>query len=280
MFTTRLYSLIPLLQRPSLRLLNGGALLAAVAILFFTQAVPVNAMDITVVQADGTAIKTKEVPNVKGAAIDDAIKNAVAEALETIIENENLEVDPSLVETKIYANAVNFVVNFKILSEERFTEDVEVEPEDSADRGSTENGATSVSPEKKDLKAGPETKTVERYHIWLEARVDSARLKEAVGKIVLTREGPTPVISIVVLDITDFKTYSSIKDALKRVTLIKEITYDSFYPGRFVFRAKTIARTPALVTKIAKEAGEDFIVARGKKGTIIIKAFPRTLDIK
>jgi hypothetical protein len=84
--------------------------------------------DITMVHAEGAARRTEKGPDVKEAAIDQALKNAVAEALEGVIEREHVEVDPSVIEAGIYSNAIDFVVNFKIISEERKTELITPDP--------------------------------------------------------------------------------------------------------------------------------------------------------
>src|SRR3972149_998049 len=164
-----------------------GVWLLAAALTLSLLFLPVKsaARDVTVVRVDGSAVKTYEVPDVKGAAIDQALKNAVAEALGAIIENEKIEVDPSLIEAKIYANSVSFVVNFKILSEERSSEEVEVRPEDLQAAPPVPpapvEGIRPIVPGAPMPKAQEKTpliKIVESYHIWIEARVDTGQVKE------------------------------------------------------------------------------------------------------
>lgn len=266
---------------PAVRLVGLFALLAALYAALLLSPASVEAKDIAVVQADGAAVKTAGVKDVKEAAIDTALKNAVADALEEIIENEALEVDPSLVETDIYARAVDYVVNFKILSEERHTEEVEVWPETGTKEDPESAGIQPIVPGAELPEApAPEVRLVESYHIWLEARVDTVLLKDALGRIVLAGEGSTPEVSIVLLDVTDYETYDTVMKALARVTMLEDVTYDSFYPGRMVLSARTAARARTLASRIGREAGDDFIVARGSRGTIIIKAFPRAISFE
>lgn len=236
-----------------------------------------SAGDTVVVHAEGAAIRTATVPNVKKAALDQALKNAVAEALESVIEREHVDVDPSIIETSIYSNAVDFVVNFKIITEERKTELVmPPEPAPSEAEGvGIEAGAAVSTAEPEEI----EPVVVETYFVWIEASIDTVRLSDALGKIVLEEERVSSTLTVVLLDIVDYETYTAIMSALGRIAMLHDITYGSFYPGRFTLSARPAADIRSLVKSISTTAGPDFIVVRGGPRTIIIKAYPKTIEI-
>jgi hypothetical protein len=249
-----------------------------------------SAGDTVVVHAEGAAIRTATVPNVKKAALDQALKNAVAAALESVIEREHVEVDPSVLETSIYSNAVDFVVNFKIITEERKTELVmpplpEPAPVTAGGEGAgieagakpagngAEGAVEPVEPEE------VEPIVVETYFVWIEASIDTVRLSDALGKIVLEEERISSTLTLVLLDIVDYETYTAIMNALGRIAMLHDITYGSFYPGRFTMSAKPATDIRSLLKSISTTAGPDFIVVKGGPRTIIIKAYPKIIEI-
>jgi hypothetical protein len=237
--------------------------------------VAASAGDTVVVHAEGAARRTNGGPDVKKAALDQALKNAVAEALESVIDREHVDVDPSVVETSIYSNAVDFIVNFKIITEERKTELVMPPlPEPSS---SEEDGAD-AAPEGAEPEE-VEPVVVETYFVWIEASVDTVSLSNALGKIVLEEERISSTLTLVLLDISDYETYTAIMGALGRIAMLHDLAYGSFYPGRFTLSAKPAADIRSLVKSISATAGPDFIVVKGGRRTIIIKAYPKTIEI-
>ncbi len=236
--------------------------------------------DIVTVHAEGAARQTEKGPDVKKTAIDQALKNAVAEALDAVIEREHVEIDPSVIETGIYSNAIDFVVNFKIISEERKTE--LVAPEEAEGGEETEKAkpteGSKATPESAALE-GEEAEPVvlETYFIWIEAKIDTVRLSDALGKIVLEEERISSKLTLVLLDITDYETYTKIVDALGRIAMLHDLSYSSFSPGRFTMTAKPATGIRSLVKSISTAAGPDFIVVGGGRRLIIIKAYPVTV---
>ncbi len=244
-----------------------------------------SAGDTVVVHAEGAARRTDEVPNVKKAALDQALKNAVAEALESVIEREHVDVDPSVIETSIYSNAVDFVVNFKIITEERKTELVMPPLPEPAPVTDGEEGADIAHGADADAAVSPvepeevEPIVVETYFVWIEASIDTIRLSDALGKIVLEEERISSTLTLVLLDISDYETYTAIMNALGRIAMLHDITYGSFYPGRFTMSARPAADIRSLVKNISTTAGPDFIVVKGGPRTIIIKAYPKSIEL-
>ena len=223
--------------------------------------------DIITVHSEGAARQTERGPDVKKAAIEQALKNAVAEALEAVIERERVEVDPSIIETGIYSNAIDFVVNFKIISEERKTELIEPEPPEPKKAAGEEGGVAAVAEEEEPL-------VLQTYYVWIEANIDTVRLSDALGKIVFEEKWISSKITLVLLDIADYETYTKIVDALGRIAMLHDLNYGSFSPGRFTMSARPAANIRSLVKSISEAAGPDFIVVGGGRRLIIIKAYP------
>ncbi len=68
-------------------------------------------------------------------------------------------------------------------------------------------------------------------------------------------------------------------NALGRIAMLHDITYGSFYPGRFTLSARPATDIRSLVKSISNTAGPDFIVVKGGRRTIIIKAYPKTITL-
>lgn len=224
--------------------------------------------EIIMITAEGAAQKSVETPNIKSAAIEQALKNAVAEVLESVIERERVDVDPTIVETEIYSNAVDFIKNFKVLSEESTVETVLVPLAES----SKENAAETTEE--------PQPTEVVTYHIWVEAAVDTTSLRRALGKILFADEEFTESISLVLLDLTDYREYRTLLTSLERITMIRDIRYDSFTANRYAFTLDPTGSMSELMRRIAEEVGGDYIVTGTKSGTIIVKAMPTTISFK
>jgi hypothetical protein len=99
-------------------------------------------------------------------------------------------------------------------------------------------------------------------------------LSDALGKIVLEEERISSKLTLVLLDIADYETYTRIVDALGRIAMLHDLTYSSFFPGRFTMSARPAAGVRSLVKSISEAAGPDFIVVGGGRRLIIIKAYP------
>jgi hypothetical protein len=224
--------------------------------------------EIIMITAEGAAQKSVETPNIKSAAIEQALKNAVAEVLESVIERERVDVDPTIVETEIYSNAVDFIKNFKVLSEESTVETVLAPLAESSKESAAETTKE------------PQPTEVVTYHIWVEAAIDTTSLRRALGKILFADEEFAESISLVLLDLTDYREYRTLLTSLERITMISDIRYDSFTANRYAFTLDPTGSMSELMRRIAEEVGGDYIVTGTKSGTIIVKAMPTTISFK
>ncbi|MBE9528220.1 MAG: hypothetical protein IME99_03170 [Proteobacteria bacterium] len=226
--------------------------------------------EIIMITAEGAAQKSVETPNIKSAAIEQALKNAVAEVLESVLERERVDVDPTIVETEIYSNAVDFIKNFKVLSEESTVETVLPTLVESSGDDPANTKATKE----------PQPTEVVTYHIWVEAAIDTTSLRGALGEILFADEEFAESISLVLLDLTDYRKYRTLLTSLERITMIREIRYDSFTANRYAFTLEPTGSMSELMRRIAEEVGSDYIVTGTKSGTIIVKASPATISFK
>ena len=240
----------------------GGLLL----VLLFLTVVPVvhpplaHSQDVVVLEAHGEATSTGDTSETKRVARTMALRNAVTEALASVMEKTGMKVEEGVLEREVYSEPERFVINYKILSE-TWTEEVAGGYEDEETHPETEQAGV-----------------VEVYRILLEARVDSSALRAALSRVVSAKKDV--FIKLVILDVTDYETYASLREALGRIPVVEDISYASFSRGRFVLRARTSATSEALSQAVSREAGADFVVSAGGPDIIIIKAFPEKTSIK
>ena len=179
-------------------------------------------------------------------------ENAVEEALLTVLEKAQTQVEPEEIEAEIYSRPERFILNYKILSERWVGDGGEEEA------GAVEEGYVFDEDE-------PGT-----YRLLIEARVDASALKGALGQ--LAAGSRDVFINLVILDVTDYGTYDSIKAALERIPVIEDISYGSFFRGRVVLRVKTPVTSEVLSKEISGATGDGFAISPGGPDIIIMKA--------
>ncbi|MFQ5442428.1 MAG: hypothetical protein ACE5EB_06865 [Thermodesulfobacteriota bacterium] len=243
-----------------------AAALAAVALFIAAGPSKVLAGEVRDIKAYGKAVNSGNTGEAKKAAVDAALREAVVEAVTDYLEKAGARAIEATLEKKIYSRSENYILNYKILSERWISETM---TETVIDKGPDNE----LLKEKKVKK--PEI--IETYLVLLEASVDMGSLKKTLGRIVPGIREST--IKLVLLDITDNETYSSLMDSLKTVTAIEELSYESFYRKRFVLSAKTTVDARTLADEIAAVAGKDFVVSTGGAWMIIIKAFPEAAGL-
>jgi len=261
-----------------------GALAAvlAVAVIALSAAVAppsARAEEASAVRAEGMAVKTAVMAEVKKKAVDRALANAVGKALETLITKETIEGTPGLkvlVDKAVYSRADAFVTNYRVVAEGWMThmdlstvpaEDLEQdEPEAALDAA----GGGGDAPEP----GGVEDETpawVEAYHIQVEASIDMAGLRRVVERIAPDNGRSSSEITVSILDVADYRTYNRLVRSIRRVPGVEELSYSSFYRGRIVMKAATALPTRTLIKDISKKAGRRFEVSPGGLRRIIIR---------
>lgn len=223
-----------------------GLLFAILCALFMATAAPAFSADVTLVQSEGIAAKSDDIAKVKREAMDSALRSAVLESARAILARESLSAPDAALE-KLASSPRAYVLNYKIRSEGWITH------MDSAAPASAESSGT------------------ERYHIWLDASVDTGALRAAVSKLVSDGEqGPTWQVVINLLEVADYPTFRLLVDSLEKIAFIKELSYGSFAAGRITLTATVAGDAASLAGRIAREVPEKFAVMEGA-GQIIIK---------
>lgn len=210
--------------------------------------------------AEGMAIKTEEKADYKKKALQDAHKMAVAEAMEKMLSDSAPVARQGMaaVEPRILNNAGSYILTYKVLSEGWLTHsDIEMPAPAAGDKLSAPQAGTGV----------------EAYHVRIEAGVDMARLKSDMVRY--SDEGapamPLETITVTLVDVPDYKTYSEIMAAIERVGLIKDPVVSSLYRGRVRLTAAAKGGDRAVIERLAKELSEGYAVIPASGGGIIVR---------
>jgi len=227
------------------------------AYIFFILVYPafVYAEERAAVQAEGSVQKSEEKTDVKKEALDQALRKAVSTALEALLKKEAIAVNPvqnESIESEIYANPRNFILNYRIVSDGWLTHMADP------------NTAPAPDP------TMPNQAGVEYYHIWIEANIDSAQLRNLVGRI--TQGEGASFVKIIILGVTDYRAFKGLLASIEGIAAINDISYDSFYRGKIVLTAKINGSSQNLTERIAKEVAGKYAVAPGGQESIVIRA--------
>jgi hypothetical protein len=240
------------------------------------------------VKAYGSAVNSGNSATTRGAALQGAIRDAVATAVKEYLEKNGLSADEQALAKGLYSRADGFVLNYKILSERWISETPELPgteattsestgptdtplPGASAEAGTagTESGAPSAGGQPT---VGPPAPPPPTYHVLINATLDMGAIRKAVIRVL--GAGETGAVRLVMLDISDYETFRSLLASLRRISVIEDISYRSFARDRFVAQVRTVMDPATLAEEIGREAGPDFVAAAYGVNTIIIKAFP------
>ncbi|MBI5468144.1 MAG: hypothetical protein HY891_03340 [Deltaproteobacteria bacterium] len=214
--------------------------------------------DLSAVRSEGVASKSDDISAVKRKALDQALKNAVLSAADGIIKSDSVEINPQAAKTAVSSSPRAFVLNYRILAEGWINHMEEIPP-------------VADLPEA----AGQTPGAVELFHIWIEASVDTVQLKNEILR--LTGGGPaTSTVKLNILDLTDYGAFKTLMASLKRIGVIKDLSYNSFSRGRIEVTATVTGPSGGLSEKVAREAGDGFMVIAGGPDMLIIKPAKRT----
>lgn len=216
--------------------------------------------DLLAVKAEGVASKSGDVAEVKRKALDQALKNAVLSAADAVIKRDSVDINPDTAKASVSSSPRAFILNYKILAEGwiNHMEDMPPAPADLPDASEQTPGA------------------VELFHLWIEASVDTVQLKSEILRLAGVSEA-TSTVKLNILDLTDYASFKTLMASLKRVGMIKDLSYGAFSRGRIEVTAKVTGPSNALSEKVAKEAGDGFMVIANGPGMLIIRPARRTL---
>lgn len=219
------------------------------------------AADTLGVKAYGSAVNKGNYASARDAALAEAIRDAVTSAVQEYLALHGIEPDEGAMVTGIYSRSESFILNYKILSERWITE--------IADEPPVEGGEAVPGEVAPPVAQGPPT-----YHVLINATLDMGALKRAILRIMGAEK--TTDFKFVLLDISDYDTFTSIITTLRGVPVIEDLSYRSFTRERFELSARSVMDPVSLAKEIGGQAGKDFVVGAYGMDTIIIKAFPAT----
>ncbi|WKZ32753.1 MAG: hypothetical protein QY316_12715 [Thermodesulfobacteriota bacterium] len=208
------------------------------------------AADIVVIPSEGTAARSDDMARMKRSALDGALVNAVRDAVNSILVKESL-VAPEAVLKDMTSSPGAYVLNYRIRSEGL------VMHMDALPAG---------GPLPVDASPGA---GVEFYHVWIDASVDRDALRDAITKYLAVSAYQSPLV-INIIDVVDYGTFNGLLSSIRKIAVIKHLSYRSFSPGRVTLLAETGASARMLAARIANEVPEKFAVVEGA-GQIIIR---------
>ncbi len=210
--------------------------------------------DLITVKAEGTHEVSELTSEIKRLALDDAMRKAVKKALATFMTEDSIEFYSGIFESTIFANMEDYILNYRITAEGTINH-MDSHPEE---RGP--EGAPNV---------------LKLYHIWIEATIDLKRLKRDVKSMTTIGEDEVSEITLIVLGIKDFDTFSRLKGAIESMDKVRDLSYNSFYQGRMILAAQVAAKPEIFWEELSSLLGEDYVVIPGGGDRIIIKASER-----
>ncbi len=230
-------------------------LIFACVFVFLIYPVLARAEDWATVQAEGSAPKSAEKTDVdvKKDALDQALRKAVSTALDSLVKEEAIavnSVENESIESEIFANPRNFILNYRIVTEGWLMH------------------MDSPAPAPPD-QAMPNQAGAEYYHVWVEANIDSAQLKNLVSRT--TQGEAVSFYKIVILGVTDYDTFKGLLASMSGLASVNDISYDSFYRGNIVLTAKINGNGQDLVERIARGIAGGFVVVADGRDTILVR---------
>lgn len=205
--------------------------------------------DVQAISSEGTATKSGDIADVKKRAIDNALKNAVTEALNSILSRESLSA-PDAVMRSLLENPSSYVTTYRIRSE-GWVMHMDLVPV-----GALPDGVSSA--------AGTEL-----YHIWMDASVDRDALRDAITRFLAVNEASGPLV-INIIDVRDYAEFRALVSSLQKIAVIKDLSYDTFSNGRITMLAVVSGGASNLANRISRELPGNYTVAEGA-GQIIIR---------
>lgn len=211
------------------------------------------------VKTQASAIKHGDPGEVKNRAIEQALKNAVSEALASIIQKEGQ--DPELNTADITSNAKAYVLNYKVITESWI--DTQAPVTDQAQQYPQQQQSMALETNEGDI-----------YNVWVEANIDYPQLRAALSKIT-ERNKAESVYTLDIVGVADYTVFRSIITSIEKIASIKDITYNSFSRGRITIALLATGTAEDLVARMSKEVPDGLEAVPGPSNTIFIKPSKR-----
>lgn len=198
-----------------------------------------------VIKTEASAIMRQGGSDIKAIALEEALKNAVSEAIIILTGGER---PAARTEAQILSEHRTFITNYRVI---------------------TENWVkASVDPSKAETISEAEEGDV--YSAMIEASIDMERLGEALAK---TREGEASAqVTITILEVTDYQIFQTLIAAIKKTPAIKDMAYNTFSRGRITLTIKSSEGAASTAQRLATKIENGFEVRSSGPRNISIKA--------
>lgn len=257
------------------------------------------------IKAEGTARALEGISDieVKSFAVEDALKKSVVNIYESIASTDLDAPGMEAQKKTVTESALSYILDYRVLSEGWITH-MEIEPgilpplplieEEESEEGDIDDepsaelshatdidaprdiGGEGEAISKLGREAAPEIEvSVRLYHVWIEASVDVIRLRKDALTLnaALSDQGlETNSVAVLLLGVTDYDDFQSIRSILTRMDIVKSVKLESFLRKRIVLRAEVWGNPHMLLEKLAS--------AEDMKGFDLVPAGPKSVIIR
>ncbi|HHL40047.1 MAG TPA: hypothetical protein ENJ37_06045 [Deltaproteobacteria bacterium] len=237
--------------------------LAAAAAALVLAALPspsAKAQSVMEIRAEGSHERLADESKTRMYALDDALKKAVKAGLDTFMKPETIATYAKILESTVYADVSDYIINYRILSRGWITH------------------LDGASPVVDPVRDGPGTEGVERYHIWIEAKIDVGRLKKDVRAMTSIKKEKSTDMEIVLLDVRDYREYERIRELIWRLDMVTDLSYRSFYPGRITVGAVVKGNVYKFKEALAEAVGPGYFLVPSSPDRVVLKAAGRAAE--
>lgn len=222
------------------------------------------------VRGEGVSFQLDDERKVRATAIDDALKKAVVSAYDSLIDQANASLESERLKESILSAPLNYILDYRVLSE-GWIRHLVIEPglpvppdealtafpplridDDEKVVDDLLNSANEAFYGKEGLTDlfTPQEQGLKLYHVWIEASVDFQELKSDLSLTPSYEGESTSLITILLITVTDYKTFASLKEAIEELENVKNVTLDSFLKGKIVLTAEVWGNPHELLEKL------------------------------
>jgi hypothetical protein len=207
------------------------------------------------VRGEGLSFQLDDEREVRTTAIDDALKKAVIGAYETLVDPAEVTAKTERLKRSVLSRPLNYILDYRVLSE-GWIRHLVIEPDlpvppvkETSDISGNDNDTLYGGGGSEDGLA-PQEQGLRLYHVWVEASVDFKALKNDLSLTPSFEGENTSLVTILLITITDYKNFTSLKEAIEDLDNVKEVTLDSFLKGKIVLTAEVWGNPHEMLEKL------------------------------
>ncbi len=199
-----------------------------------------------VIKTQASAIVRQGDTDVKAIALEQALKNAVSEAVVSLTGADGPVIPTET--TQMLSDHRAFITNYRVLTEDWIR-------------------ASAETPQAEQMSGPQEGDT---YNVWIEASIDIERLGEVLAK---TRQGEASAsLTVTILDLTEYKAFQALFGAIRKTPGVKDAAYETFSRGRITLTVRSHEVAQTLAQRLSAKIEEGFEVRSSGSKNISIKA--------